>query len=169
MDLLYRLFYTAFSMGIITTVMMPVILLLRLMLSKAPKKYIVFLWILYFLRGICPVSLSSPLCLVSKWNREFHMALAQLGLEIKDNSGIMKGWRSVFINDIQAGRSYITCTIIWCAGVAVILIFTLVRQSGNRSWLKNSSPIYGRVYQSGMVDSPGICGIIFIKKFILLW
>lgn len=166
MDLLYRLFYTAFSMAIITIVMIPVILILRLMLSKAPRKYIVFLWILYFLRGICPVSLSSPLCLVSKWNREFHMALAQLGLEIKDNSGIMKGWRSVFINDIQADRSYIACTIIWCAGAAVILIFTLVRQSGNRSWLKNSSPIYGRVYQSGMVDSPVISGIIFIKMYL---
>ena len=57
MDLLYRLFYTAFSMGIITAVMMPVILLLRLLLSKAPKKFIVFLWFLYFLKGICPISL----------------------------------------------------------------------------------------------------------------
>lgn len=166
MDLLYRLFYTAFSMGIVTIVIMPVILLLRLLLSKAPKKYAVFLWLLYFLRGICPVSLSSPLCLSSKWNRQFHMLLGQLGLEIKDNSGIMKGWRSVFINDIQADRSYIACTIIWCAGTALILIFTLIRQLNNRSWLKNSSHIYGRIYQSVMVDSPVISGIIFMKLYL---
>lgn len=94
------------------------------------------------------------------------MVLAQIGLEIKDNSGIMKGWRSVFINDIQADRSYVACTIIWCAGIAVILIFTLVRQTGNRSWLKNSSHIYGRVYQSGIVDSPVISGIIFMKMYL---
>ncbi|MCI9077796.1 MAG: hypothetical protein HFH68_02565 [Lachnospiraceae bacterium] len=166
MDLLYRLFYTAFSMGIITSVMIPVVLVLRLMLYKAPRKYIVFLWLLYFLRGICPVSLSSPLCLTSKWNREFHMLLAQLGLEIKDNSGIMKGWRSVFINDIQADRSYIVCTIIWCAGTAVILVFTMVRQANNRLWLKNSSHIYGRIYQSDVVDSPVISGIIFMKMYL---
>ncbi len=166
MDLLYRLFYTAFSMGIITAVMMPVILLLRLLLSKAPKKFIVFLWFLYFLKGICPISLSSPLCINSKWNREFHMVLAQLGLEIKDNSGIMKGWRSVFINEIQADRSYIACTIIWCTGTAFILIFTLLHQANNRSWLKNSTHIYGRIYQSGVVESPVISGIIFMKIYL---
>ena len=56
------------------------------------------------------------------------MVMAQLGLEIKDNFGIMKGWRNVFINDIQADRSYIACAIIWVAGITVILLFTLVRQ-----------------------------------------
>ena len=166
MDLLYRLFYTAFSMGIITSVMIPVILLLRLLLSKAPRKYIVFLWLLYFFKGICPVSLSSPLCLSSKLNREFHMVMAQLGLEIKDNSGIMKGWRNVFINDIQADRSYIACAIIWVAGIAVILLFTLVRQASNKTWLKNSSHIYGRIYQSGVVDSPVVSGILFMKMYL---
>lgn len=166
MDLLYRLFYTAFSMGIIISVMIPVILLLRLLLSKAPRKYIVFLWLLYFFKGICPVSLSSPLCLSSKLNREFHMVMAQLGLEIKDNSGIMKGWRNVFINDIQADRSYIACAIIWVAGIAVILLFTLVRQASNKTWLKNSSHIYGRIYQSGVVDSPVVSGILFMKMYL---
>lgn len=166
MDLLYRLFYTAFSMGIITSVMMPVILLLRFLLSKAPRKYTVYIWLLYFLRGICPVSLSSPLCLSSQWNRKFHMLLTQLGLEIKNNTGIMNGWRSVFIYNVQADTSYIICTIIWCTGIAGILIFTLVRQTKNKAWLKNPDHIYGRIYQSGMVDSPVISGILLMKMYL---
>ena len=90
MDLLYRLFYTAFSMAIITGAMIPVVLVIRLMLSKAPKKYSVWLWLLLFLRGICPISMSSPLCFKAFLNRAFHRLLAQIGLDISGGTGIMR-------------------------------------------------------------------------------
>ena len=54
MDLLYRLFYTIFSMSVIIAVIVPVVLVLRLLLAKAPKICIVYLWLLVFFRGICP-------------------------------------------------------------------------------------------------------------------
>ena len=166
MDLLYRLFYTAFSMAVVTAFMMPVILVLRVLLLKAPRKYIVYIWLLYFFRGICPVSLSSPFCISSKWNRKFHMLLSQLGLVEDGSSGIMKGWKSVFINEVHADGSYMACTIIWCAGMAVILAFTLIRQAALRAWLKNSCHVYGSIYQSGALESPVITGIFFLKKYL---
>lgn len=94
------------------------------------------------------------------------MLLAQLGLKINDNSGIMKSWRSVFNNDIQADKSYMVCTIIWFAGMAVIFMFTLVRQAGNRAWLRNSNHVYGRIYQSDVVDNPVISGIVLMKMYL---
>jgi len=98
MDLLYRLFYTAFSMAVVTAFMMPVILVLRVLLLKAPRKYIVYIWLLYFFRGICPVSLSSPFCISSKWNRKFHMLLSQLGLVEDGSSGKLRDGGGVFLN-----------------------------------------------------------------------
>lgn len=166
MDLLYRLFYTAFSMAVVTAFMMPVILVFRLLLLKAPRKYIVYIWLLYFSRGICPVSLSSPFCISSKWNREFHMLLPRLGLVIDDNSGIMKGWRSVFVNEVHADKSYMACTIIWCAGMACIMVFTFMRQVSVSAGLRNAGHIYGNIYQSDTIESPVITGIFFLKKYL---
>lgn len=166
MDLLCKLFYTVFSMAAVSVFIMPVILLMRLILHKAPKKYIVYMWLLYFVRGICPVSVSSPFCLVKKWNRKFHMLLAQLGLEINDNAGIMKGWLSVFIHEVSADRSYIICTLIWCAGTAGILLFTLVRQAGNRMWLSDAANVYERVYQTSKLKEPLITGVCFLKMYL---
>lgn len=166
MDLLYRLFYTAFSLGVITAFMVPVIVLLRLLLNKAPKKYIVYMWIILFFRGICPVSMSSPICLQSSWNRAFHRMLLQLGLNIFDETGIMKSWRSVFINDISADTSYMVCTMIWCAGMAGLCIFTLLRQRKISSYLKNSKKIYEKIYQSDNLKSPVMTGVFRLKRYI---
>lgn len=166
MDLLYRLFYTVFSMAAVSAVIMPFILLMRFILHKAPKKYIVYMWLLYFIRNICPVSLSSPLCFTKKWNRKFYMLFSQLGLEINDNTGIMKGWRSVFTNEISADRSYIICTVIWCAGMAGIILFTLVRQAGNRIWLADSANVYGRIYQTAKIKSPLMSGVFFLRMYL---
>lgn len=94
------------------------------------------------------------------------MLLPRLGLGINDNSGIMKGWRSVFINEVHADGSYMACTIIWCAGMACIMVFTFMRQASVRAGLKNASHIYGNIYQSGSIESPVITGIFFLKKYL---
>jgi len=165
MDLLYRLFYTVFSMAAVTGIMMPVILVLRFLLLKAPKKYIIYLWLLLFLRGICPVSLSSPVCLIKPLNRWFHKMLSQTGIDIKDNTGIMKGWLAVFNNDISVNTSYKACTLIWCAGIAGICIFTLVRQA-NILPRQNITQVYGRIYQAAGLKSPLIKGVFFLRQYI---
>ncbi len=166
MLLLYRLSYTAFSLAIITAVMMPVILILRLLLLKAPRKYSVYLWILLFFRGICPVSMSSPLCIVSSWNRHFHMILSGLGLEIMGDLGVMTGWKSVFDNHIKANFSFTVCTIIWLIGILVISLFTFLRQKKSTAKLKEASNIYDRVYQINNLKTPLITGILRPKFYI---
>lgn len=165
MDLLYRLFYTVFSMSIITFIITPVILILRFLLSKAPKKYIVDLWLLLFFRGICPVSMSSPFCLRKSWNRAFHRLLSQIGLDISGDLGIMRGWMDVFNNDISANTSYMVCTIIWIAGMVGICLFTFVRQRKLYKGLKQAKYVYGKVYQTDNIDAPLIKGIFFLKEY----
>lgn len=165
MDLLYRLFYTAFSMGIITCIMTPVILLIRFLLLKAPKKYSVSLWLLLFFRGICPISMSSPICFKRSWNRAFHRLLSQIGLDISGNVGIMRGWSDVFRSDVTANTSYMVCTIIWCVGMVCICLFTLMRQLKLYAGIKNAQHIYGRIYQADGIEAPLIKGIFFLRQY----
>lgn len=165
MGLLYRLFYTVFSMSIITSIMVPVIIVLRFLLSKAPRKYSVSLWMLLFFRGICPVSMSSPLCFKTSLNRTFHRVLSQLGLSISGDTGIMRGWTDVFNNSVAADTSYIVCTVIWCVGMAGICLFTLVRQINLYTGIKNAQNIYGKIYQANGIDAPLIKGIFFLKQY----
>lgn len=165
MDLLYRLFYTVFSMGIITCITVPVVLVLRFLLAKAPKKYIVNLWMLLFFRGICPVSMSSPFCLKRSWNRLFHIILSQAGLDISGETSIMRGWRDVFNNSVSADTSYMVCTIIWCAGITGICLFTLVRQIKLYQVTRSAQNIYGKIYQSDGIDAPLIKGIFSLKQY----
>lgn len=165
MDLLYRLFYTAFSMAIITGAMIPIILVIRFLLSKAPKKYSVCLWMLFFLRGICPVSMSSPLCFKASLNRDFHRLLSQIGLDISGDSGIMRGWFDVFSNDVYADTSYMVCTIIWCAGIVSICLFTLVRQLKLYAGIRNLQHVYGNIYQADGIEAPLVKGVFFLKQY----
>lgn len=165
MDLLYRLFYTAFSMAIITGAMIPVVLVIRLMLSKAPKKYSVWLWLLLFLRGICPISMSSPLCFKAFLNRAFHRLLAQIGLDISGGTGIMRSWLDVFSNDVYADTSYMVCTIIWCIGIVSICVFTLVRQQKLYAEINNIVRVCGNIYQADGIEAPLIRGVFFLKQY----
>lgn len=166
MDLLYRLYYTVFSMGVITVGMVPVVMLMRLLLYKASKKYIVYMWLLLFSRGICPVSMSSPVSINKSLSRNFHMLLAQTGLKIEDGAGIMKGWMSVYNNRISVNKSYMVCSVIWCAGVGLLLIFTFVRQIKLSHDLKGSAHIYGNIYQNGNICSPVMKGVFRLKIYI---
>lgn len=163
---LYRLSYTIFSLAIISAVMMPIILILRLFLLKAPRKYVVYLWILLFCRSICPISMSSPLCIVSVWNRRFHMFISGMGLEIMGDLGIMTGWKSVFDNDIRVDFSFIICTVIWLIGVFVISIYTFLRQRKYKIKLKEAVNIYDSVYQVDNLKTPLITGVLRPKFYI---
>lgn len=166
MDLLYKLFYTIFSMSVIIAVIVPVVLVLRLLLAKAPKICIVYLWLLVFFRGICPVALSSTFSIVKAWNRKFHVLLSQTGLEVAGSTGIMKGWTNVFTNDISVNRSYMACTYIWCAGMAGLCIILFVHRRKSKGVIKDAVHIYDRVYQSKGLESPVITGIFVLKQYL---
>lgn len=64
MNILYSLFYTVFLLAIVSAAALPVILFIRFIVINIPKKFIMYLWMLYLVRSICPVSLSSIFAIV---------------------------------------------------------------------------------------------------------
>lgn len=57
MDDLYRILYKIINMGITGTIAIAVVLVVRMMLCKAPRKYSYMLWGIVLFRLLCPVSL----------------------------------------------------------------------------------------------------------------
>ena len=64
MELLAKVFQSLLSMALTALPVIAVILLARLLLKKAPKKYSYALWLVVAFRLVCPVALESPVGLV---------------------------------------------------------------------------------------------------------
>ena len=86
-DMLYRIFYTVFSMSCMALVLLPAVLVLRFLFRGLSKKFRLALWAILFFRAVCPVGMSSPVCIYGAWNRQFHTLLRSLGLTITPGLG----------------------------------------------------------------------------------
>lgn len=166
MKLLYGLFYTSFSLAVVSAFALVVVLLIRFIIVKVPKKYFMCLWWLFLIRSICPVSLSSIYSLSPGINRKFHMFLEAIGLSFDEQGGVLTGWQSVFVRQFTVNTNFRFCSIMWAAGVLFIWIYTLVKQTGIRKWLQKAERLDGSIYQHEKLNIPVMTGVFRLKKYL---
>lgn len=154
MDLLYRIFYTVLSLGILMILLLPFVAAVRFLLRNFRKKYTVWIWWVFLLRSICPVSLSSALCIIPSWNRSYHRFLNQTGLTIKDGKGIMRSWIAVFKNEITVADTFMICSIIWVAGVIGALLFALMNKRRVKKDLQSAGMLLDGIYETDRAAVP---------------
>ena len=167
MNILYSLFYTVFSLAIVSAAALPVILFIRFIVINIPKKFIMYLWMLYLVRSICPVSLSSIFAIVPSFNRKVHIFMETMGLSFVSNGGSLKGWQSVFVEPFTVNINFRFCSIIWAAGAVFICIYTFVKQARIRNWLNSGAKrLESDIYQREKLNIPVMTGIFNQKKYI---
>ena len=166
LKLLYGLFYTSFSLAVVSAFALVVVLLIRFIIVKVPKKYFMCLWWLFLIRSICPVSLSSIYSLSPGINRKFHMFLELIGLSFDEQGGVLTGWQSVFVRQFTVNTNFRFCSIMWAAGVLFIWIYTLVKQTGIRKWLQKAERLDGSIYQHEKLNIPVMTGVFRLKKYL---
>lgn len=166
MKLLYGLFYTSFSLAVVSAFALVVVLLIRFIIVKVPKKYFMCLWWLFLIRSICPVSLSSIYSLSPGINRKFHIYLEAIGLSFDEQGGVLTGWQSVFVRQFTVNTNFRFCSIMWAAGVLFIWIYTLVKQTGIRKWLQKAERLDGSIYQHEKLNIPVMTGVFRLKKYL---
>ena len=166
LKLLYGLFYTSFSLAVVSAFALVVVLLIRFIIVKVPKKYFMCLWWLFLIRSICPVSLSSIYSLSPGINRKFHMFLEAIGLSFDEQGGVLTGWQSVFVRQFTVNTNFRFCSIMWAAGVLFIWIYTLVKQTGIRKWLQKAERQDGSIYQHEKLNIPVMTGVFRLKKYL---
>ena len=172
MDILYQLFYTVFSMSCMALVLLPVVLLLRFVFRGHARGISLALWGALFLRAVCPLGMSSPVCLYDPWNRQFHTLLRSLGLQISPDQGLLTGWRYVFEGSLTASRTYQICVLIWFGGMVLLFLGTMGKQL--RLWRKlkqHSDCLFDQIYQSDLLAFPvrtgGVRGRIYLPEGLL--
>ncbi len=171
-----ELFLKIINMSLSASWLVLAVLLLRLVLKKAPKWVNVLLWGIVAVRLICPFSIESALSLIPS----AETIPVNIGMDTTPaiNSGISYINNAVNplieqSNTPMAGASVnplqITIAIyanIWVLGVLALLIYTAVSYWRLRHKVSEAVILRDNIYQSERVDSPFVLGIIRPKIYL---
>ena len=164
---LYRFFYIVIAMEAAAVSLFLPLLFLRVVISGLPKKYMVWLWRLYFLRIVCPIQISSMFSIVPPWNRSYHRFLADVGLDIDaQHGGLLRSLRDVWQANIQVTSLYRIMAIGYFAGVLLLVVLLVIRAGKVRSAIRmREKRLEGTLYQSA-VELPVMTGLFVNRVFL---
>ncbi len=164
---LYRFFYIVIAMEAAAVSLFLPLLFLRVVISGLPKKYMVWLWRLYFLRIVCPIQISSTFSIVPAWNRSYHQFLADVGLDIDaQHGGLLRSLRDVWQANIQVTSLYRIMAIVYFAGMLLLAVHLVTRAGKVRSAIRmREKRLEGTLYQSA-VELPVMTGLFVNRVFL---
>ena len=171
-----ELFLNIVNMSISASWVVLAVLLLRLLLKKAPKWITVLLWGIVAIRMICPFSIESVMSLIP--SAETISPQIMIDKTPKINSGIP------IINNIVnpvIGESFAPdpaastnplqiwipiLSLIWIVGIAGMLIYTTISYFRVNRKIGTSVLLRDNIFQSESVVSPFVLGIIKPKIYL---
>lgn len=181
-------FLKVLNMSITASYVIAAVILIRMLLRKAPKKYAYLLWSVVGFRLCCPVSFQSAFSIFGL--KLFDMTAAQrAGGEtlryVPDNIGMMAQPQvSVGISSVNTAISsslpaaspmtsanpmqiwIAAATLIWCAGMAAFVFYSMIAWFLLYRRMANAILLEGNVYQSDRVRSPFILGFFRPRIYI---
>ena len=149
------------------------VVLLRLILVRAPKWMRCGLWALVGIRLLLPISLESPLSLIpsmpeispSAFSVKFNKLTDNLP-QITGGSGTVPGPAAATV-PAEAGPELMTVlSWIWLTGVVVLLGYALVTVLRLRRRVAEAVPQERRVWQCDQVDTPFILGVFRTRIYL---
>lgn len=165
------------EMSAVASIVIIVVLIVRLALSKVPKKYSYLLWSVVAFRLVCPVSFRSAFSLLRVVKRSESVVSTAPPTPATPTAPVIP--IETIVPDIIPSTNVpvdtvtASCTdwitvlaVIWCVGIAAMLIYAII------SWLKvsrrldNAVLLSGNVWQSDKVRSPLIVGVLHPKIYI---
>ena len=186
--MLEKIFLQVINMSYIASIVIVFILIARLLLVKAPKKYSYILWAVALVRLIIPISFESVLSLVPVNPTPIsNDVLNDISPNI--NTGMLNVDQSISgtlpASDVVASVNPMQVwifigSLIWVLGIAIILIYGMVSLIRMKGKLENANCEKDNIYQSDNVTTPFVLGLIqpkiympaflseFEKEYILL-
>ncbi len=182
------LFLKIVNMSFTASYVIAVILLIRLLLKRAPRKYAYALWAIVLFRLVCPVAIPTDISLFNV--PPFDMGVAQQSGEaslryVPSDIGYMEkpsvtvGLPAVnaLISDklpqaeLEASMNpmqawILTASVAWCAGAAILLGYGTVSYWRLKRRLTTAVRLEGRIYESDAIRSPFIFGFFKPRIYI---
>ena len=168
-------FLSIVNMSISASWIVLAVLLLRILLKKAPKWITVLLWGIVAIRLICPFSIESVMSLIPSAETITKAPDAprphfESGFTIIDNQ----------VNDYLGGHYYEGVTrptghfvdittilaVVWLVGIVVLLAYTIISYFRVKNKIGTAVLLRDNIYQSENVVSPFVLGIIKPKIYL---
>ncbi len=163
-------FLKVVNMSISASWLVLAVLLLRLILKKAPKWISVLLWGLVAVRLICPFSIESVLSLIPSAETISPEIMMDRTPEVSTGIQSMDAVVNPIITESFAPKPYASanplqilipvCGILWVLGISIMLLYTAVSYLLLRHKVATAVLLRDNIYQSEYVDSPFVLGII---------
>ena len=163
-------FIKTLNMGITAGWLILAVVVLRVILKRAPKRFRLLLWAVVGLRLVLPVSLESALSLVPSAQTlpegVMYAAAPELNTGIAAlNDAINPAFTAAFAPEPAASANPLqvllpAAAVIWLAGAAVMLLWALVSWLRLRRRVAEAVRLEGNVFESERVASPFVLGLI---------
>lgn len=186
-----KLFINILQMSISASYLILVVLLVRFLLQKAPKSMRSFLWLLVGIRLLVPFSVESEFSLIPDTNAvdQYIYEMQQpdkneiqndiLYIEKSDTKiPVSQPVQDTYIpsaekNISKTQAAVLICTKIWLLGMTLMTGYMLISWLRLKNRVKISVPVdialdnsHVKVYQSDMVESPFLFGLIKPRIYI---
>ena len=163
-------FIKTLNMGIAAGWLILAVVVLRILLKRAPKRFRLLLWAVVGLRLVLPVSIESALSLVPSAQTlpegVMYAAAPELNTGIAAlNDAINPAFTAAFAPEPAASANPLqvllpAASVIWLAGAAVMLLWALVSWLRLRRLVAEAVKLEGNVFESERVASPFVLGLI---------
>lgn len=163
-------FIKTLNMGIAASWLILAVVVLRVILKRAPKRFRLLLWAVVGLRLVLPVSIESALSLVPSTQtlpeNVMYAAAPELNTGIAAlNDAINPAFTAAFAPEPAASANPLqvllpVASVIWLAGAAVMLLWALVSWLRLRRRVAEAVRLEGNMFESERVASPFVLGLI---------
>jgi beta-lactamase regulating signal transducer with metallopeptidase domain len=171
-----EIFLKIINMSISASYIVLAVLLLRLLLKKAPKWITVVLWGIVAVRLVCPFSIESALSLIPSAETISPQVLIEnpeinTGFPVLNNTinPIIQGATVTVAPEksINALQLFVLVfSKIWIIGLAAMLIYTAISYLNLKRKIRTAVLLRDNIYQSENVVSPFVLGIIKPKIYL---
>lgn len=166
-----NIFFKLVNMSLAASVVAAVVIILRLVLRKAPKRISVVLWLLVALRLILPFSIESsfslmpsyavtPQGVVSYEKTEINSTPTDV-ITVTSPSGDSKEYQKTSLTDSMPIE-----VAIWLGGMAIMLVYALASYTAIRKKVSESVPLKGNIRLCDRIATPFILGIFRPKIYL---
>lgn len=165
-----EVFLTVVNRGLSAGWLVLAVIAARFLLKKAPRWAVCALWGLVALRLLCPFSLESPLSLIpdaqpvspeAVWNT---VPAVEMAPDATD-APVSPVLEAVLpdglpVSPTPAQEIVAAASILWCAGLAGMALYTLVSYRRLSRRVKGAVRIDGNLYQGAAIPTPFVLGVL---------
>lgn len=165
-----ELFLKILNMSISACWAVLAVVVLRLILKKAPKWVNVLLWGMVAVRLICPVSLESVFSLIPSAEILPEEVISGPSFEVQTGVAIVDKPINNYLGDryfegvtVSANNGFHVMTVfsvIWLMGMAVMFVYTMLSYRSLQRKVDTAVWLRGNIFQSEAVGSPFVLGIL---------